>query len=190
MMGGGFGLAPGLQAEVEPLTVDEARTAAQAYLTELDIDGLEIGEVMIFDNNAYVVVKETATGLGAFELLVDPVSEVAYPEHGANMMWNLKYGALNHRQMMGRAWQGSDGVPADVGAEMQLAESDAREAAQAFLDQSVPGAQVAEHGVAFYGYFTFDYEVDGTPAGMLSVNGESGVVLLHGWHSTFIEEVE
>jgi hypothetical protein len=54
---------------------------------------------MIFDNNGYVVVKEASTGIGAFELLVDPTSQIAYPEHGPNMMWNLKYSGLNHNNM-------------------------------------------------------------------------------------------
>src|SRR3990172_6102115 len=48
-----------------------------------------------------VIVKESETGLGAFELLVDPASQVAYPEYGPNMMWNLKYGGLGHNSMMG-----------------------------------------------------------------------------------------
>src|SRR5437867_2852962 len=88
-------------SNVTPLTVDQAKQAAEKYIQSLNVNGLEIGEVMIFDNNAYVVVKETATGFGAFELLVDPLSKITYPEHGPNMMWNLKYGGLNHQNMMG-----------------------------------------------------------------------------------------
>src|ERR1043166_4830850 len=56
---------------LSPLTVDQAKKAAEKYIKSLNVSGLEISEVMIFDNNAYVVVKETQTGLGAFELLID-----------------------------------------------------------------------------------------------------------------------
>ena len=97
-MMGGYGYN---YANVAPLTVDQAKAAAGKYVAALNNSDLAVGEVMIFDNNAYVVVKETSTGRGAFELLVDPVSQVAYPEHGPNMMWNLKYGGLNHQNMMG-----------------------------------------------------------------------------------------
>jgi len=200
MMGNGFGVGPGFQAvAVEPLTVDQARTAAEQYVEEQDIEGLEVGEIMIFDNHAYVVIKEAGTGLGAFEVLVEPASKTAYPEHGANMMWNLKYGALNHanmmgtrggRGMMGGAWAYGDAAPAEVDAEMQLDESEALATAQEFLDAHLQGYQVAESGIAFYGYYTFDYEKDGMVAGMLSVNGESGAVILHRWHGAFVEESE
>lgn len=50
---------------------------------------------MIFDNNAYAAVKDTGTGVGAFELLVNPVTKVAFPEFGPNMMWNLLYGPMS-----------------------------------------------------------------------------------------------
>src|SRR6266487_379893 len=83
-----------------PLTVDQAKAAAQNYLANLKNSDLQVSEVMIFDKNAYVVVKETSTGTGAFELLVDPGSQIAYPEHGPNMMWNLKYSGLNHQYMI------------------------------------------------------------------------------------------
>src|SRR5512140_1005654 len=52
-------------------------------------------------NAAPLTVDQARTGRGAFELLVDPASQVVYPEHGANMMWNTKYGAINHQNMMG-----------------------------------------------------------------------------------------
>ncbi len=89
-MMGGYGNA---NVNLTPLTVDQAKSAAEKYLAGLKNSDLQIAEVMIFDNNAYVVVKETSTGNGAFELLVDPVVQIAYPEHGPNMMWNLKYSA-------------------------------------------------------------------------------------------------
>ena len=88
-------------SNLTPLTVDQAKDAAETYIQSLNTNGLKVGEVMIFDNNAYVVIEESKTALGAFELLVDPATKNAYPEHGPNMMWNLKYSGLNHQYMMG-----------------------------------------------------------------------------------------
>jgi len=201
MMGNGRGPIMGGYdyANVEPLTIDEAKQSAQDYLDSLETKGFELGEVMIFDNNAYIVVKEESTGIGAFELLVDPVSKFAYPEHGPNMMWNLKYGGLNHQNMMGRGnfmmgpMMGQnffDTTPADVSAEMTVTEEQSVQAAQVYLDQYLPGTTVADHATAFYGYHTLDFARDGEVAGMLSVNGFSGQVFVHNWHGTFIEESE
>jgi len=195
-------------ANLPTLTIDQTKAAAEKYLANLDNSDLEIAEIMIFDNNAYVVVKETSTGKGAFELLVDPASQIAYPEHGPNMMWNLKYSGLNHDNMMnGNAYgmmggygnmMGNGGMmngwdsttPLDVSAEMTVTPEQAIEYAQIYLDANVSGATAATDPIQFYGYYTIDFEKDGKVAGMLSVNGYSGQVLLHTWHGTFIEETE
>jgi hypothetical protein len=189
MMGG-----YGNNANVAPLSVDQAKTAAESYIKTLGVDGLQVSEVMVFDNNAYVVVKEVSTGNGAFELLVDPVSQDAYPEFGPNMMWNLKYGSLNRSQMMGgrNGMMGGNGldatIPTDVSNEMSVTPEKAIEYAQKYLDAEIKGAAAATDPVKFYGYYTLDFEKDGKVAGMLSVNGYSGQVFLHTWHGTFIEE--
>ena len=191
-------------SNLTPLTIDQAKVAAEKYIQSINISGLETGEVMVFDNNAYVVVQETETGLGAFELLVEPVSQVAYPEYGPNMMWNLKYGGLGHNSMAGQGgmmggMMGGQGMmygweyettPADVSAEMTVAAEQAVEYAQQYLDQYQPGATAAADPAQFYGYYTIDFQKDGKIIGMLSVNGYNGQVFLHTWHGTFIEEVE
>ncbi len=212
MMGGPGGMMDGYgynKANLTPLTVDQAKAAAEKYLTNLNNSDLKIAEVMIFDNNAYVVVKEASTGNGAFELLVDSGSELAYPEHGPNMMWNLKYGGLNHQYMMGgqggmMSMMGGNGgmmtmmggngwdrtIPADVSAEMTVTPEQAIDHAQKYLDTNISGATAATDPIQFYGYYTLDFEKDGKVAGMLSVNGYSGQVFLHTWHGNFIEESE
>jgi len=216
--GGDMTLAPGASAGVNgynnntnltPLTIDQTKAAAEKYLANLDNSDLEIDEIMIFDNNGYVIVKEISTGIGAFELLVDPTSQVAYPEHGPNMMWNVKYSGLNHEYMMGNdgmmggnggmmnmmgdhsnmmdGWDSSSLL--DVKAEMTVTPEQAVEYAQKYLDVNIAGA-TTEHAMPFYGYYTLDFEKDGEMVGMLSVNGYGGQVFLHTWHGTFIEEVE
>jgi hypothetical protein len=209
MMGGnsGYGMGPGMMqrgygwngrtnSNTTPLTVDQARQAAEKYVQTLDISGLETGEVMIFDNNAYVVIKESKTGVGAFELLVDPVSGVAYPEYGPNMMWNVKYGGLGHDSMMGGyggmmgGWNYQYQSPTDVSAEVTVSAEQAVQYAQQYLDANYAGATAANDPTQFYGYYTLDFEKDDKIIGMLSVNGYNGQVFLHTWHGTFIEEAE
>jgi hypothetical protein len=153
---------------------------------------------------------EQSTGIGAFELLVDPLTQIAYPEYGPNMMWNLKYGGLNHRGMMvarfpatmmggyggmtprmgvmgGYAW---NATPADVSAQMPVTEKQALETAQKYLDTYLPGVTVATDADPFYGYYTIDTLRDGEVVGMLSVNGYNSQVFLHTWHGNFIEMSE
>lgn len=212
MMGGNGGMMNMMggnsnnNANLVPVTVDQARAVAEKYLANLKNDDLKIAEIMIFDNNAYVLVKEASTGLGAFELLVDSLSQTAYPEHGPNMMWNLKYGALNHQSMMGNnsgmmggsggmmnmmsgyAWD--DTTPADISSNMTITSEQAIQIAQKYLDTNITGATTASDPTQFYGYYTLDFEKEGKAAGMLSVNGYSRQVFLHPWHGTFIEETE
>jgi hypothetical protein len=212
MMNGQGGMMGGSgynDANLTPLTIDQAKAAAEKYLANLNNSDLKIAEVMIFDNNAYVVVKEASTGNGALELLVDSVSQTAYPEHGPNMMWNQKYGALNHQWMMsnnsgmmgmmggsggtmnmmnGYVWD--DTTSANVSAAMTITPEQAIKIAQKYLDTNSIGATAASDPTQFYGYYTLDFEKDGKVAGMLSVNGYSGQVFLHTWHGTFIEETE
>ncbi|HKJ38354.1 MAG TPA: hypothetical protein VJ972_06235 [Anaerolineales bacterium] len=208
MMGNG-GMMNGYgynNADLPTLTIDQTKAAAENYLANLNNSDLEIDEIMIFDNNGYVIVKEASTGIGAFELLVDPVSQTAYPEHGPNMMWNVKYSGQNHEYMTGgngygmmgggmmgygntmmQGWDNSS--PVDITAEMTVTPEQAVEYAQQYLDANIAGA-TTEHPMQFYGYYTLDFEKDGKVAGMLSVNGYSGQVFLHTWHGTFIEEAE
>ena len=209
MMGGMMNGYGSNNAKGTPLTVDQAKAAAEAYLANLKNDDLKLAEVMVFDNNAYVVVKENSTGLGAFELLADSSSQSAYPEHGPNMMWNLKYGAPNHENMMGNSngmmgmMGGSSGmmnmmggngwdatIPAEVSSDMTVTPEQAIQYAHKYLDANIAGATAAADPIQFYGYYTLDFEKDGKVDGMLSVNGYSGQVFLHTWHGSFIQETE
>jgi hypothetical protein len=187
-MMGGYGSS---SAAVEPLTVDQAYQAAGKYLTALNNPDLKIAEVMVFDNNAYVRVVEQSTGIGAFELLVDPATLSVYPEHGPNMMWNLKYAGLNHQEMMGGrgGMMGENAfstTPAAISATMTVSPEQALQAAQQYLDSALPGAKTATDADPFYGYYTIDILRDGKIIGMLSVNGFSSQVFMHTWHGTFI----
>jgi hypothetical protein len=170
-----------------PISMDQAKTAAEKYLANLNNPDLKISEIMVFDNNSYILVKEISTGNGAFELLADSSSQIAYPEYGPNMMWNLKYGGMNHVGMMGgNGWNNS--TTASVSTKMTVSSDQAIKDAQTYLDTNIAGSTAASDPITFYGYYTLDYEVNGKVAGMLSVNGYTGQVFLHAWHGNFIEE--
>jgi hypothetical protein len=113
------------------------------------------------------------------------VTQAVYPEHGPNMMWNLKYGGPNHSGMMG----GNTGsnIPANVSSEMTVSADQALQDAQAYLDSALPGTTIAKDADAFYGYYTIEVMKDGKVYGMLSVNGFTGQVFYHTWHGKFIE---
>lgn len=210
MMGGQYGGMMGMmhgigeQFDVEPLTIEQAETAVTNYLNAYGDDSLELGEIMIFDNHAYAQVLDAATGNGAFEVLVDPVSGEVFPEPGPNMMWNTEYGMMNGQfgGMMGgygmiggqyggtmngqfSNMMGGFGFASD--AEKNISEEDAVRLAQEYLDADLPGTTANDHAVTFPGYFTLHIEQDGDIIGMLSVNQYSGQVFLHHWHGDFIE---
>jgi len=180
----GFG-ASGLTA-AEPLTVEQAQSAVQDYLTSIGDDNLVLGEIMIFDNHAYAQILEADTGFGAMEVLVDPTTLAVYPEHGPNMMWNQKYGM--RRWMHGAPWAALGATAAPDAMPVTVEEAVAE--AQAYLDRALPGTTVDASEHPFYGYYTFDILRDGEPIGMLSVHGTTGQVFPHTWHGDFIEEAE
>ena len=200
MMGNGGmmgGYRYGTTASTKPITIEQARQAVEGYLKGLNNSDLEIKEIMIFDNNAYARITEKSTGIGAMELLVDPVSLAVFPEYGPNMMWNLKYGQMGgFGGMMGGPGRmmGGGGMmrglytnPESVSSTMTVTPEQAVSFAQKYLDQQYPGDKASTHPDQFYGYYTIEILKDGTPTGMLSVNGFSGQVFLHTWHGTFIE---
>ncbi len=185
-MMGGYGMMRGNGSRlsgVKPLTVDQAKQAVNNYLADLNNHDLVISEILIFDNNAYARITEKATGIGAFELLVDPATLSVFPEYGPNMMWNLKYGRMSGGTL--------DGFTApNVTGQMPVTADQARQAAQRYLDTYQPGALADPKPDAFYGYYTIDILRDDKPVGMLSVNGYTQQVFLHTWHGNFIEMSE
>jgi hypothetical protein len=177
----GWGMMDGQNAPSQPqstetrLTIDQVVTSVKTYLNGQS--NLKVAEVMEFSNNDYVAVTESDSGRGAMELLVNPYSGAVSPEIGPNMMWNLKYGGM---RMMGTRTASDNTVTLD----------EAKTKAQSALSAKIAGATLNDGGFSFYGYYTFDYSVNGKISGMLSVNGLTGQVMFHTWHSQFIDEKE
>lgn len=199
MMGGRYGWGA---TSAEPLSIDQARQAVDAYLARLGDSELAVGEIMIFDNHAYAEVVNTASESGAFEVLIDPVSRTVSLEYGPSMMWNTEYGMMGGRGygmtggrgnggmgggMMGGWLQGAGAAnPTGEG----LTETEALEIAQAYLAEYLPGVETSDEADPFPGYFTIHTLKDGQILGMLSVNATTGQVWVHTWHGAFIEMSE
>jgi hypothetical protein len=174
--GSGWGLGT---VPTSTLTLEDARRAVEQYIAGLGFSNLEIAEVMEFENNFYAIVRETDTGIGAMELLVDKWTGVVGPEMGPNMMWNGKYGMHRGGWMMG----GGAAITNTITPE------EAAQIAQRWLDAYRPGATV-EDVDPFYGYYTIHTLRDGKIEGMLSVHGTTGQVWYHTWHGRFIRMEE
>lgn len=167
----------------EPITIAQARKAVEKYIASLGYSNLVVDEVMEFTQNFYAIVKETDTGIGAMELLIDKYSGVVGPEYGPNMMWNAKYGMH------------SAGAPSCCSAgstattTMTVTPEEALNIAQRWLDTYRPGTTVESHADPFYGYYTIHTLKDGKISGMLSVHGSTGQVWYHNWHGDFVQMI-
>ncbi len=188
---------------IEPLSLPDAEKALEDYLSAVDEDELVIGEIMVFDNHAYAQLIEESSGIGAMEVLIDPVTKAVYPEHGPNMIWNLKYSPMAGSGMMGMMsgfgyWSqyGDMGgmmdpqTTSDLSAEVPVNADEAVVIAQRYLDTYFPGTEADEEADPFYGYYTLHILRDGSTVGMLSVNGYTREVSVHTWHGRLIEMSE
>ncbi len=177
-----------LPIDGERLTQDQAAEAVEQYLATYGDSNLALGEVMEFSNGFYAQVVEEKTGIGAFELLIDPVTGAIHSEPGPNMMWNTEYGHMG-------GWGGMMGMMGGYGyrpqtGEMTVSPDEAVQAAQLYLDRVQSGLTADDHADPFYGYYTLHTLRDGQVVGMLSVNGYTGQVWYHTWHGDFVGMTE
>jgi hypothetical protein len=73
MMGGGMMGYINQPITGNRLTIDEATLKANDYVASIN-NNLTVAEVMSFQRNFYISVKEKDSGRAAFELLMDPVT--------------------------------------------------------------------------------------------------------------------
>ncbi len=180
---GGYSTVPPTYANgtyATQLNITTAETIATSYLSRLNNPDLAVKEIEEYSLNFYVQYYEKSSGIGAFEMLINPYTGAITPEPGPNMMWNTKYGMMSG--MMGFY----AGTPT---ATMPASADQANADAQQWLNINIPGATVGEV-FPFYGYYHVMAMVNGTNYGMMSVNGYTGEVWYHTWHGTFIQEVD
>jgi hypothetical protein len=158
--------------------MDSAVKIAQDVAASYPNGDLAADEVIEFSNNYYASIRERASGMGAFEILIDRSSGNVIREPGPDMMWNAKYPVMGGG-MMGRSGFSGSGL-------VTLTAQQAQGIAQQWLDTNQAGTS-AKSPDPFYGYYTVDFERGGTLVGMLSVNGSSGQVWYHTWHGSFVQ---
>ncbi|MHB8588292.1 MAG: hypothetical protein ACYDA0_05480 [Candidatus Dormibacteraceae bacterium] len=158
--------------------LDRAVKIAQGVAASYPSGGLAADEVIDFSGNYYASIRETATRIGAFEILIDRATGNVMREPGPDMMWNAKY------SMMRGGMRGSFGVTRS--GPMPVSTQHAQDIAQRWLDANQAGTN-AKTPDSFYGFYTVDFQRNGRLVGMLSVNGYSGQVWFHTWHGSFIQ---
>jgi hypothetical protein len=164
------------------ISLEQARQHVQRYIDQTGTKKLVIDEVIEFQRNFYAVVKDTSTGHGAFEVLVNKVTGGVFPEFGPAMMWNTQYGMMTGTKSGMMGYQQPSGP-------MTVSTARAEQIAQQWLQQNEPGATI-ETPDQFPGYYTVHFRQNGTMAGMLSVNGYTGQIWYHSWHGKAIRVLE
>ena len=158
------------------ISLDTAESDAETYLKAQNDTALQVSRVIEFEDAYYVIVTESSGGRGALELLVDPFSGKVSAEAGRSQTLNQKYGSAKKS--------------ATTATDNTVTLAQARTKAAAELTAEGVGATVNEGGYNFYGYYTFEYSIDGKTAGLISVNGTNGTVWFHARHGQFIGEKE
>jgi hypothetical protein len=168
-MMGGYGWVDG---DAEPVNdLDQARERAADFAEALQ-PGLEVGEVMRFENHYYADLQNS-DGSKATEVLIDSSSGAVRLEMGPATMWNTRFG------MMGR----DDGTGAEISA------IQAQQIADRWLENGGEGL-TSDDPVQFPGYYTLHTVRNGEITGMLSVHAVTGDVWYHSWHGDFVEMSE
>jgi hypothetical protein len=158
--------------------MDRAVKIARDVATSYPAGGLAADEVIEFSNNYYASIRETSTGIGAFEILIDRSTGNVIREPGPDMMWNAKYSVMGGGMMRGFGFTGS--------GPMTVTGQQAQDIAQRWLHTNQSGTS-AQPPDRFYGFYTVDFERNGKLVGMLSVNGYTERVWYHTWHGSFIQ---
>jgi hypothetical protein len=152
------------------LNITTAETIAQNYVASTGNSNLAVAQVEEYTLNFYVQVNEKNTSFGAFQLLIDKYTGAVTPEMGPNMMWNTKYGMMNGGMMGSYVTTPTTTMPVNV--------TQAKADAQQFLNTYYDGTTVGDTAT-FYGYYTIEALSNGSPYGMLSVNGYTGRLVPH-----------
>lgn len=191
------GTQPTPSTTATALTINDAATIAQNYVTQLGNSNLSVKEVDQYSTCFYAQVIEKNTGAGAFELTINNITGTVAAEQGAMMQWNTKYG-ISSTGMMGYLTSGTGsmmgtgsmvnwlrGTPTTT---MAIAMGQANAAAQQYLSTNYPGTTVGQVST-FYGYYNMQVLKGTNFYGMMTVNGQTAQVLYCSWLGTFMQRM-
>ena len=191
------GTQPTPSTTATALTINDAATIAQNYVTQLGNSNLSVKEVDQYSTCFYAQVIEKNTGAGAFELTINNITGTAAAEQGAMMQWNTKYG-ISSTGMMGYLTSGTGSMMGTGGmvnwlrgtptTTMAIAMGQANAAAQQYLSTNYPGTTVGQVST-FYGYYNMQVLKGTNFYGMMTVNGQTAQVLYCSWLGTFMQRM-
>lgn len=171
---------PFIPLEPSPLSIDEAVKIVNKYLAGVKNSDLIVDVVFTFENNTLARVIEKNTGIGAFDVMIDPWTWMVYPVPGPTIIWNQKYDLSS----------GSDGVALKakyVRSKMALTPVQAIRKAQTYLDENQAGSITNRKPYPYYGFYSLEVIQDQMVIGRLDVNGETGEVYPQLNHGALIE---
>jgi hypothetical protein len=180
------------------LTINDAATTAQNYVTGLGNTNLAVKEVDQYSNCFYAQVVEKDTGAGAFELTINSTTGAVSAEQGAMMNWNTKYG-ITSSGMMGYLTTGTNAGMMGTGGMMSwlrgtpsttmtVTMDQAKTNAQQFLTTNYPGTTIGQATI-FYGYYMMQVLKGASYYGMITVNGQTGQVLYCSWLGNYMQRM-
>jgi len=173
----GYGTAP-IYGTTTPLTISQAVTAANEYLTSLNNPNLAIAKVQEYAVNFRFVLYEKNTGIGAYEMTINKYTGYVYPGMGPSVTWNTKYGIVNGALTVYNATATST---------MPVKAAQAQSFAQQYLSTVMPATTVGTT-TPFYGYYNVEVLSGGNTYCVLSVNGYTGQIWCQAWQGSFIQE--
>ncbi len=181
------------------VSIDQAATAAQTYLTKMGYSNLGVKMMQAYSNTYYAQVVEHNNGTGAFELSVNKTTGVVTPMQGPTLMWNTKYGATSTGMMgyltttssSGSGMMGGSGMMTWLRGtpttNMTVTMEQAKAYAQQYLDANYTGAAVGQV-TTYYGYYTMQVMKNGSTLGMMGVYGTTGQVMYYSWCGNFMQQ--
>jgi len=197
MMGGGYG--PGMAFDQDGPGFDSAaqhtgtridasriNTVVEGYLATLPGKELQIAEIVDFQYNYYVRVKEKGSTTYSLELLVNPYSGRVFPiGDGRRVNGNdFPRGARG-------PWAGGPG--AYSGTTNQTAQKvtagEAQKIAADYVKRFSPNDSVTGEA-QFPGHYSMFITDNGKIVGVVSVDASSGTAFYHRWLGTFLKTVK
>ena len=191
---------PGTSLGTTGISIDQAATAAQTYLTRMGYPNLGIKMMQEYSNTYYAQVVEQSNGTGAFELAVNKSTGAVTPMQGPTLVWNTKYGTTGTGMMgyltttspSGSGMMGGSGgmmtwLRGTPTTNMAVTMEQARTYAQQYLDANYTGTTVGQI-TTFYGYYTMQVMKNGQVFGMMGVYGNTGQVMYYSWCGSFMQQ--
>lgn len=166
----GFGKAP-----LGSTNFKSAERVAKSYIS--GVKGIKLEEMIEFDDSFEAEYKESKTGIGAFEIIIDKSSGTVLPEMGPNMMWNTKYGMTNRFRGFGLRGKTNNKLSISIDQAKSIASNYVKSNG---IDMSVGQPEV------WYGYYEFHLLKGNKPGAQIDVNGLNGDVWYEDWHGPIL----